>query len=288
MKKTEPFGPATTAAERVVREHQVTALPVDPIAIATAAGIEVVAKPASNGGVSGMLLRVDDLFCIAYATHISSPGFRRFSIAHELGHYFLPGHVDAVLTDDGMHESRAGFVTSDPYEMEADYFAARLLMPNALFTAALRRAGEGLAAVEELAGRCGTSLTATAIRYTQCSREPVAMIISCGNAIDYCFMSDALKDVDGLDWVRKRQTLPRTSVTAEFNQDTARIARADRTTGTSALQDWFGGALKIEVTEDVVGLGEYGKTLTILHGSDLPEEDEDEELEESWTPRFRR
>jgi hypothetical protein len=35
---------------------------------------------------------------------------------HELGHYFLPGHVDAVLTDDGIHEYRAGLVTADPYD----------------------------------------------------------------------------------------------------------------------------------------------------------------------------
>jgi hypothetical protein len=85
-----------------------------------------------------------------------------------------------------------------------------------------------LAAVDELAGRCGTSLTAIAIRYTQCSRAPVAMIIYCGNAIDYCFMSDALKGVDGLDLVRKRQIPRRTSVTAGFNEDPARIAKADR------------------------------------------------------------
>ena len=55
--------------------------PSTPIAIATAAGIAGCRpRPAANGGVSGMLLRVGDLFCIAaYATHISSPGFRSVS-----------------------------------------------------------------------------------------------------------------------------------------------------------------------------------------------------------------
>jgi hypothetical protein len=62
----------------------------------------------------------------------------------------------------------------------------------------------------------------------------------------------------------------------------------------SVFQDWFGGGLRSSVTEDVVGLGSYGKTLTILHGIELPEDvddiddDDDEKLEESWTPRFRR
>jgi hypothetical protein len=43
--------------------------------------------------------------------------------------------------------------------------------------------------------------------------------------------------------------------------------------------------------EDIVGLGSYGKTLTVLHNIDMPDEEEkDEERspEESWTPRFRK
>ena len=141
---------AALSAERVIREHNITSLPVDPIAIAISLGIEVVAKPTSDGGVSGMLIRYGEQFCIAYATHVKSQGFRRFTIAHELGHYFLEGHVDAIFRERSVHKSRAGFVSSIPYELEADHFAARLLMPNALFSAALRRAGEGLAAVESL------------------------------------------------------------------------------------------------------------------------------------------
>ena len=59
-------------------------------------------------------------------------------------------------------------------------------MPNALFSAALCRAGEGLEAVESLAATCDTSLPATAIRYAECTREPVAVIVSSGNSVDYC------------------------------------------------------------------------------------------------------
>ena len=40
---------------------------------------------------------VGNMFGIAYATHIDNVGFQNFSVGHELGHYFLPGHVDAVL-----------------------------------------------------------------------------------------------------------------------------------------------------------------------------------------------
>ena len=99
MSKTDPYWSATIAAEKVVKERAISALPVDPIVLAQDLGIEVVAKPASAQGVSGMLLRRGNAFGIAYATHIDSTGFQNFSVAHELGHYFLPGHVDAVLSN---------------------------------------------------------------------------------------------------------------------------------------------------------------------------------------------
>jgi hypothetical protein len=271
-------------------EFGFTALPIDPLGIAGKVGIIVKAKPKTAIGVSGMLLRNGDNFGILYATHIQSTGFQRFSIGHELGHYFLPGHIDAVLSDRNIHESRAGFVSGNKCEMEADHFAAGLLMPQNLFMPAMRRAGEGLTAIEYLADLCQTSLTATAIRFTQCSRDPVAVVVSTGNSIDYCFMSDALKDVDGINWIRKREALPRNTPTFAFNQDAGKVRQAARVTATSNFKDWFGGRLSIEMGEDVIGLGGYGKTLTVLYEIDIPDEDEEDEekLIESWTPRFHR
>jgi hypothetical protein len=47
---------------------------------------------------------------------------------------------------------------------------------------------------------------------------------------------------------------------------------------TSYLDDWLDGAPQVEVNEDVVGLGSYGKTLTILFtDEDLEDEDQDDE-----------
>ena len=117
---------ARQTAEALLKEEGIETLPVDPFAIANSRCIVVEGKPEDTEGVSGMLLRHGNDFMIVYATHIASPGFQRFSVAHELGHYFLAGHIDQVL-HDGVHVSRAGFVTADPYELEADHFAAGLL-----------------------------------------------------------------------------------------------------------------------------------------------------------------
>ena len=292
MNNTDLYGSATLAAEKVVRERAVSALPVDPITLAEGLGIKVTAKRASARGVSGMLLRRGNAFRIAYATHIASIGFQNFSVAHELGHYFLPGHIDAVLSGGDVHESRAGFASGNRYEMEADHFAAALLMPRDLFTNAMLTAGDGLPAIEKLAEQCRTSLTATAIRYTRCTRDPVAVVLSTGSQINYCFMSDALKEVEGLNWIRKGEALSIGTTTFSFNQDPERVRRAEHDHDTSDLRDWFGGSRSLSVTEQVIGLGSYSKTLTVLTALDIEEQieeiEENEKLVESWTPQFRR
>lgn len=237
-----------------------------------------------------MLLHVDGEFGIAYPTHVASEGFKRFSVAHELGHYRLPGHVDAVLDSAGRHTSQAGFRSSNRYEREADDFAAALLMPTRLFKFACRGLGDGVAAIRELQDECQTSFEATAIRYVQTSREPVAVIRSCGCTIEYASLSQALKEFPDLEWLRPGSTLPICSETAKFNRNPVNVRERRIAKAESELQDWFNGSSCQTIVEEVVGLGQYEKTLTLLYNIQLPEEveNDDEELIESWKPRFRR
>ena len=289
--RSDPFIKVHWEAERLLQELEIDALPVDPSEIARRLDIELRPPPSSVGGASGMLLHVGGQFGICYPTHVDSDGFKNFSVAHEIGHYRLPSHLDAIFSAGGRHISHAGFRSADSYELEADHFAAALLMPTKLFTAAAKCAGEGLRAVEALADQCNTSLEATAIRFAQTNRDPVAVIRSEGRTIDYAFMSEPLKDFSDLDWIRKGTPLHADSVTASFNADRENVARAERAEGTPALHVWFNGPHRQEIVEEVVGLGSYGKTLTVLTGMEPPEELEDEDdddLEESWTPRFRR
>lgn len=292
MALADPYAHAATAGEQIAKGLGLRALPVDPKEIARQRGIEVVAKPMEDQGVSGMLVRYGNEFAIAYATHLENEGFENFSVGHELGHYFLPGHADAVITgDSGSHVSRAGYTSSDKYEAEADRFAAAFLMPRHLFFPALQRAGSGLAAIESLAALCKTSLHATAIRYTQCTRDAMAIVVSRGGIIDHCFMSASLKEIQGIDWLKKREGVPSGTATLDFNQVPDNVLRGARIEETSNLQQWFGGRRSVEVSEDVIGLGRYGRTLTVLYDIDVPEPEEEEDeqsLIDSWTPRFKR
>jgi IrrE N-terminal-like domain len=286
---------ARQSAEAYLRDNGYTTLPVDPFEIAAKHEIEVKAKPDTAGGVSGMLLRHGDVFGILYATHTGSEGFERFSIGHELGHYFLEGHLDHVLPKNGIHTSHGGFVSADPYELEADHYSAGLLMPSTPFRRALNRRCPGLQSVEFMAGLCKTSLTATAIRCAELTDDAVAVIVSTANMIDFCFLSDTMKTLPQLTWLRKGSSVPKGTITARFNVDPGNVLRGERSEDEIDVLDWLGGTRSAIVTEEVIGLGQYGKTLTILSSERIgqeTEEDDDEEsdddLAERWMPRFRR
>ena len=283
---------AKQKAEKFLEQENLINLPIDPFAIAESREIVVEAKPDAKEGVSGMLLRHGDSFGILYAAHIPNEGFQRFSVAHELGHYFLEGHIDHVLPEDGIHASNAGFVSTDPYEQEADCFAAGLLMPRAPVRREMQRFDPGLDAIEALSTKCKTSLTATAIRYAELTEDAIAVIVSTGKSVDYCFLSEAMRTLPEITWPRKGSLVPQATETAHFNGAPARVLNAERTEAEIDVLDWLGGTKSIIVMEEVIGLGRYGKTLTVLSSQSIGQEDEEDEedeerLIESWTPRFR-
>lgn len=285
-----PQPPPIREAERLLREDWgVDSLPIKPVDIATRCGIDCQAMPSPKGGVSGMLVKAGDNFGILYATHIPVAGFQNFSIAHELGHYFLPDHPDYVFRGGNIHESNAGFSSGDKFEKQADQFACGLLMPSYLFDHELDKAGTGMDAVLKLADICGTSRTATAIRYAQRHSEPTAIILSTNGVIDYCFMSNELKYMQDITWPKKGAAVPKGTKTKAMTAQ--QVLNGDRLEGDTDMSGWFRLDRNTSVYEEVIGLGSYGKALTVLSLEGLPtedEEDEEEELQESWTPRFRR
>jgi len=267
---------AESIAQRTIKECGFVALPVCPFEIAKRHEIDVEPKESKQPGVSGFLMRVGDSFGIKYASHIANEGFQRFTVAHELGHYFLPGHAEKLFPNgSGTHQS--SFYSVDPLERQADAFASALLMPEFLFRKAVDKAGYGFNAIEKLSLLCKSSILATAIRFTQFTDDAVAVVVSTGNTIDYCFMSDRIKDLPGITWIKKGTPVPNNSTTSDFNRNIVNVESAQHVEGASYLDLWFDGAPDLEVNEDVVGMGSYGKTLTILFTDESIGDDEETE-----------
>ncbi len=100
-------------------------LPVDPGAIARAAGVAVIADPALLAeGLSGKYAVESGHPTIRYNPNESRVR-QRFTIAHELGHHAL-GHPESYRDPAANFSS----LSYDPAEAAANRFAAQLLMPR--------------------------------------------------------------------------------------------------------------------------------------------------------------
>ena len=283
---------ARQRGEQTAKNCGFDSFPIDPFDIAEQEQIEVQAKDPGMDGVSGCIVFNGDGVGIIYSTKVRSTGFRRFTVAHELGHYFLDGHPEVILNkQNGFHPSRAGFTQGgSSIELEADHFASGLLMPTRLVKSVLFGEDVGMPSIKALSSDADTSLTSAAIRVAECATYPVAVIVSQRENVCYGFLSESFKTLGGHRFLRKGDPLPATA-TREFNTDRSNVRSGASTCGTTDLSFWFQGPSSISLDEEIVGLGSYGLTLTILSSEALSENpyeeyDEDEELCEQWTPKF--
>jgi len=104
---------------------------VDPKAIAQEEGI--ILDPGDHGdGFDGRIefLLPERRFVIYYqAEYAQVAEVRvRFSLAHELGHFYLESHRETLCKGEA-HDSEQGLMTDKQREREADAFAASLLIP---------------------------------------------------------------------------------------------------------------------------------------------------------------
>ena len=115
-----------------------------------------------------------------------NPGRRRFTIAHEIGHYIL--HPREGLDRE---DTAANFMLwNDPgEETEANVFAAELLMPELLFKPRAAKGVPGLALMDRLAVEFSTSVMATAFQYVNYTLEQVALVVSEGGNIKWSVRS---------------------------------------------------------------------------------------------------
>ncbi|WP_195763537.1 ImmA/IrrE family metallo-endopeptidase [Duganella guangzhouensis] len=116
-----------SAARELLARYWDGQLPIDPVKIATSAGISVYGRGGWGDQAypySGYYRMFNGVPSIEY--NVSEvPVRQRFTVAHELGHYAL-GHKDAPR-DSGNFQSSGDF-----RERQANRFAAELLMPASL------------------------------------------------------------------------------------------------------------------------------------------------------------
>lgn len=159
-----------TPADILLRELGVTEpKDIDVEAIAYHLGVRV--KYRTLDGCDARIVGVGDKAIVTVNSRSSFPR-KRFSIAHELGHWkHHRGKSLVCRVDDYRPDHRLSS------ERMADRFAADLLMPHYLFTPAVRRIGKlSFAAITALSQDFDTSLTSTAIRAVEGDHSPTILV----------------------------------------------------------------------------------------------------------------
>jgi hypothetical protein len=160
-----------SAAEMVLRELGVTdPSEIDIEAIAYHLGAEVRYRPLD--GCEALIFGAGNKAVITVNTR-SPPRRRRFSVAHELGHW--KHHRGRMLVCS--KNEIGGKTTLAPVEKVADAYAAELLMPGYLFNPVARAYPRfTFQAVRAIADIFNTSRTATALRLIDTRHSPAMLV----------------------------------------------------------------------------------------------------------------
>ncbi|WP_129789676.1 ImmA/IrrE family metallo-endopeptidase [Promicromonospora panici] len=158
---------ADDQAARLLAHAEITHAPVDVEKIARLKGARVVHQEMEGNDISGMLVREDNRVIIGVNSHHATVR-QRFTIAHEIGHLVLH-RGRALILDTPVRvnfRDRRSSLAEDREEMEANRFAAALLMPAEFVLAEVqaRQVKQVDELIDELAGRFNVSTEAMGYR----------------------------------------------------------------------------------------------------------------------------
>jgi len=159
----------------------------------------------------------------------------RYSIGHELGHYFLDAHREYLLSGGTPHPSKSEFRRQNRrIEREADAFAASLLLPTHLVSRRVNQAEPTLALIQELSRDFQTSPVCTTFRVVRLSEDPCAVAGLRNGKVAWMFPSDRL--IEGACYPRRGEIA---SAFALERWEAFCSGDASKVTNEGLASDWF-------------------------------------------------
>ncbi len=232
-------------------------------------------------GIEGGLIAPDDKSEGAILVNLDRPEKRkRYTIGHELGHYLNPWHKPAAQEgfrcspkDMAVEAFRAGDRAAQ-MEVEANQFAAELLMPAGLVNGFLRRlSGIDIDHILSMSEDFRVSREAAARRYVALHDDPAAVIFSKDGVIRYIKKHPHFPAIE----VWSRDPLPAISVSARSRLQVGQISDWDAVDAGVWLRDPKGR----QICEQTLAQ-RNGFRLTLITLAEI--EDEDDGGDEDWAP----
>lgn len=197
----------------------------------------------------------------------------RFTLGHELGHFFIDEHRIALLSGKKPHGSTCGLFDSaeTPEELEADFFAANLLMPPSRFLRKIKANETPLKAIERLSGHFKASVTATALHYLKNAANRCAIIRWNGDGeFAWNFVGKGYHASHFHKPIYADGDIPlKDSATERVMSGQEEKAESASTTASVFKGVALGGTRDSLLREEALSLGSYG-FMTIFSDMDLP------------------
>lgn len=194
----------------------------------------------------GRIRYLGDRFLLCYNTTYNKR-FRKngknhskvlFTIAHELGHYFLDHHREALVHNRRPHKSFTEFTSKDLVEREADHFAAGLLMPSSLLKPRINFENfPSIDSLLSLRSEFNVSLTGFLVRWVQASDFPCAVVATYNGQIRFGWTSPAFHKIHCYS-VYKGYAASSSDFVAFLNSNSP-VSRYAQATGHGETGDWL-------------------------------------------------
>ena len=223
--------------------------------IAEEIGIDVLYRPAES--YDGALLRIRDAQrgYIVINSRIREESRKRFTLAHETGHFVLPAQQEASAP---CKQQRIENWDADLYrpELDANRFAAEILMPRGLM-AEFIQSEPSLESIRSIAQLCGTSLTASAVRLITLTQHRAAVVWSQDQKILWSKLSEGF-----VRWIRKGEVRENSFAAQCYRKQSVPDQLAP--VPASAWLYEKGLQERAQIWEQSVGLKNYGAVLSLL------------------------
>lgn len=117
----------------------------------------------------------------------------RFTLAHELGHYFIPHHRLGLMNGELKPHGSVNFLTNQgawQLERDADAFASNLLMPTNSIKELIKGCRFDFSVIEEIAERYKVSKSAAALRFAEIGNTPIMAVYAMDGKIQWVSRSE--------------------------------------------------------------------------------------------------
>lgn len=224
--------------------------------LALALGVLVLEGPLDTA--EARLVRKGNRGLIRVKQDIPEPGRKRFAIAHEIGHWLLHENLTQILACTSQ-DMVAKYKASAP-EIEANYFAAELLMPEKLFKPMASRGRPSAELIKRVAAEFGTTLTSTAIRFAEVMDDYFAVVFSEKGRIRW---SRGSKPFEKRYWLEPGTTLSLDTVAGRYFRDGVIHEGSHELDRGAWLQNDVDDSDE-PIFEEIIPLTRYGQVMSLI------------------------